>query len=144
MTELPGCDKPITSATEMTLWWAALLPTDVSPSMSMIWLDAAGRMVGRVLCVNGIPLAPSRVAVRALIDVHDAVVAREPAAQGHRALMLCRPGAPEVTEADDEWAEALDLELEDRTDGAWGLHLAAGGGLHVDLLDAAIALRGQS
>jgi hypothetical protein len=30
-------------------------------------------------------------------------------------------------EADDEWAEALDLHLEDPTDGAWSFHLAADG-----------------
>lgn len=116
-----------------------------------------GTLVGRVLCVTGVPLAPTRVVSRTLLDVHDAVVAKEPAAEGHVAFALCRPGAAEVTEGDDEWAEALDLDLEDRTDGAWSFHVAAGGcitpviegqgcrwrqrGLRLDLLDAALALR---
>jgi hypothetical protein len=30
-------------------------------------------------------------------------------------------------EADDEWTEALQCELDDRTNGAWSLHLAADG-----------------
>ena len=157
MTALPGCENPIGSTTEMTVWWAALLSADCSPSMSMMWLDRTGRMVGRVLCVTGVPLAPTRVVRRTLLDVHDAVVAKEPAAEGHLALALCRPGAAEISEADDDWAEALDLDLEDRTDGAWSFHLSAGGwitpvteaqrwtwrrrGLRGDLLDAAVDLR---
>lgn len=95
--------------------------------MSMMWLDRAGRMVGRVLCVTGVPVAPTLVASRTLLDIHDAVVAKEPSAEGHVALALCRPGPAEVTEGDDERAEAPDIDLEDRTDGAWSFHVAAGG-----------------
>jgi hypothetical protein len=158
MIALPGCENPIGSTTDMTLWWAAVLSADrADPSMSMMWLDRAGRMVGRMLCVTGVPLAPTRVVRRTLMDVHDAVVGKEPAAEGHVAFALCRPGAAEITQADDEWAEALDLDLEDQTDGAWSFHVAAGGwitpvteaqewrwrrrGRRLDLLDAALGLR---
>ena len=51
-------------------------------------------------------------------------------------MALCRPGRPEITEDDDEWAEALRSALDDgQIDGSWSLHLAAGG--HVESLVAA-------
>jgi hypothetical protein len=109
MSALPGCENPFGSTTEMTLWWAAVLPADLSdPSMSMMWLDPTGRMVGRVLCVTGVPLGPTRVFSWTLLDVHDAVVAKEPTTRGHLALALARQGAAEISEADEEWAASTD------------------------------------
>jgi hypothetical protein len=80
-----------------------------------------------VAALTGVPPAPTRVVRRALLDVYDTVVTKEPAAERHVALALCRPGATEISESDDEWTEALDLDLEVRTDGAWSFHLAADG-----------------
>jgi hypothetical protein len=128
MTSLPGCETPIRSAADLTLWWAAVLSVDASlPIMSMMWLDRLGRMQGRVLSLTGVPLTPDRVSIRALLDVHEAVVAKLSDAAGHLARTLSRPGNAHVSEADEEWTEALELELDDRLDGAWSLHLAAGG-----------------
>jgi hypothetical protein len=46
-------------------------------------------------------------------------------------MALCRPGQPEITEDDDEWAEELHAALDDQIDGSWSLHLAAAGGVRV-------------
>ncbi len=93
----------------------------------MMCLDRAGRMLGRVLSVTGVPLSPNSATVQALVNVYEAVVEREPEAAGHLALTLSRPGVADISDADDEWTEVLRLALDDRTDGAWTLHLAAGG-----------------
>ena len=121
----------------------------------MMWLDPTGRMCGRVLCITGVPLMPTGTVLRTLLDVHDTVVTKEPAAEGHLALALCRPGDAEISEADDEWTEALHDYLDDQLGGTWSLHLAAGDrltplaqpltwtfrrGLHLDLFQAAVDL----
>jgi len=63
-----------------------------------------------------------------LLQLHEAVTGDHLAGEGHLAMALCRPGAPAITEDDDEWAEALHDLLDDgRIDGTWSLHLAAGG-----------------
>lgn len=154
---LPGCETPILSTSELTLWWTALLATHRhEPSMSMLWLDRAGRMLGRVLCVTGVQQAPSRIAMAGLMNAHCAVVDRVGAAPGHLALALSRPGASDISEDDEKWAEALHLDLDDLTDESWSLHLATGGwvvplveplawrlrprGIRGQLLDAALAV----
>jgi hypothetical protein len=42
-------------------------------------------------------------------------------------MALCRPGAPRVLPDDHAWGEMFHDELDDRVDGLWSLHLAAGG-----------------
>jgi hypothetical protein len=43
-------------------------------------------------------------------------------------MALARPGQPEITGDDEEWAEALRATLDDgQIDGSWSLHLAAAG-----------------
>jgi hypothetical protein len=112
----------------MTLWWAAVLSSDhPEPSMSMMWLDRRGQMLGRVLCVTGVPLEPTHGAMRALQNVHDAVVGQGPEDVGHLALALSRSGVSETSEGDDEWADALHDHLDDLFDGTWSLHVVAGG-----------------
>ena len=121
-----------------------------------MWLDRRGRMQGPVLRVTGMPEAPAMTALRPLLDFHDGIVAREPEASGHLALLLCRDGDCSPSQADDEWAETLEVELEDRIDESWSFHVAAGGrvtpmtehaswrfrheGMGVDLFRAALAL----
>jgi hypothetical protein len=118
MPLIPGCETPIRSTTDVTLWWAAVLsPDNPTGSLSMMWLDRRGRMRGRILCVTGMPEAPQTGALRPLLNFHDRVVAAEPEAAGHLALLLSREGGSAPDETDEEWAEALELELDDRIDG---------------------------
>jgi hypothetical protein len=71
-----------------------------------------------------------------LRQVHDSILEEQLGGDGHLALALCRPGQPEFTEDDDEWAEALRSALDDgRIDSTWNLHLAAGGSV-VPLVEA--------
>lgn len=56
--------------------------------MSMMWLDPTGRMLGRVLCVTGVPLTPNRSALRGLLGVHDAIVVEAPETVCHLACAL--------------------------------------------------------
>lgn len=79
----------------------------------MMWLNRRGRMQGRVLHVTGVPQTPAMAALKPLLDFHDGIVAREPEASGHLALLLSRDGDCASSQADDEWAEILDLELGD-------------------------------
>jgi hypothetical protein len=155
---MPGCETPIRSTTDLTMWWTALLPRDTpTPSLSMMWLDRRGRMQGRVLHVTGMPEMPAMTALRPLLDAHDGIIAREPEASGHLAMLLSRDGDCAPSPADDEWAEIFEVELEDRIDESWSFHVAAGGrvtpvtehaswrfryvGMGVDLFSAALALK---
>ena len=127
MPLMPGCEIPIRSTADLTMWWAAPLPGDIPcPSLSMMWLDRRGRMQGRVLHITGMPDAPAVAALRPLLDFHDGIVAGEPEASGHLALLLSRDGDCAPSQCDDEWVELLELEPEDRIDELWSFHVAAG------------------
>jgi hypothetical protein len=81
-----------------------------------------------VVPVEDLPLVPEPALVMGLRQVHDSIVEEQLDGQGHLALALCRPGKPEITDEDDEWAEALRSAFADgQIDGTWSLHLAAGG-----------------
>lgn len=74
---------------------------------------------------HGDARGPTKSGAPALLDVHERVVAAEAETAGHLALLLSRTGGPALHETDEEWAEAPELELDGRTDGSWGLHVAA-------------------
>jgi hypothetical protein len=122
-------DVPIGTATELSVWWAEVLSEDnnLGRTLSILWLDPSGHRLGRTLCLTGIPPRPDQSAIRALLNVHDAVTEGAANAEGHVAVALSRPGEASITADDDEWAEALQTALGDRLEGTWSLHLAAGG-----------------
>ena len=130
MTKPPLADVPIRSADDLTHRWAGLLEPPIfgARSLWLTWLDDDGLMLPVVVPVDDIPAVPARTLLSGLLDLHTAVAEQHLAGDdGHLAMALCRPGRPEVTENDDEWAEALQLALGDRIDGTWSLHLAAAG-----------------
>jgi hypothetical protein len=129
-TTPPQADVPIRSADDLTDRWTTLLSPPVfgTRSLWLCWLGTDGRMLPVVVPVDDLPLAPEPALVMGLRQVHDSILEEQLGGEGHLALALCRPGEPEITEDDDEWAEALRSALDDgQIDGTWSLHLAAGG-----------------
>jgi hypothetical protein len=132
----PRADVPIRSADELTRRWAELLEPPIfgARSLWLSWLDDGGRMLPLVVPVDDVPRMPDRAMTSGLLHLHDAVAEEHLRGEGHLAMALCRPGQPEITEDDDEWAEELHAALDDQIDGTWSLHLAAAG--HVSVLVA--------
>jgi hypothetical protein len=129
-TTPPLADVPIRSADDLTRRWTTLLDPPVfgMRSLWLCWLTTDGRMLPVVVPVDDLPLVPEPAMVMGLRQVHDSILEEQLGGDGHLALALCRPGDPEITEDDDEWAEALRSALDDgQIDGSWSLHLAAGG-----------------
>jgi hypothetical protein len=73
------------------------------------------------------PRLPDHALLAGLLSVHEGISAERLGGGGHFALALCRPGRPEITADDDSWVDALSEVLDDRIEGSWSLHLAAGG-----------------
>ena len=129
-TTPPLADVPIRSADELTSRWTMLLDPPVfgAGSLWLSWFGDDGRMLPVVVPVDDIPLVPDPALLMGLQQVHDSIVEEHLHGEGHLAMALCRPGDPQITEDDDEWAEALRSMLDDgQIDGTWSLHLAAGG-----------------
>ena len=129
-TTPPLANVPIRSADDLTRRWTALLnpPVFGARTLWLSWLATDGRMLPVVVPVDDLPLVPEPALVMGLCQVHDSILEEQLGGDGHLALALCRPGEPEITEDDDEWAEALRSALDDgQIDGSWSLHLAAGG-----------------
>jgi len=124
-------DEPVRSADELTARWEAILEPPVfgARTLWLAWLDARGRMLPMLVPIEDIPLVPDVALLDGLRRVHEGI------AEAHLALVLSRPGRPEITGDDDEWAEGLRETLDDRIDGSWSLHLAAGGSV-VPLVEA--------
>jgi hypothetical protein len=130
MTTKPAlADVPIRSAADLTDRWGAVLDPPVfgARSLWLMWLDSGGRMLPVVIPVDDVPAVPDRAITSGLLALHDAVAEEHLRGEGHLALALCRPGRPEITEDDDEWAEELRAALDGVLDGTWSLHLAAAG-----------------
>jgi hypothetical protein len=138
MTTTPLADVPIRSADELTNRWMMLLnpPVFGARSLWLSWFSSDHRMLPVVVPMDDLPLVPEPALVMGLRQVHDSILEEQLGGDGHLALALCRPGQPEITEDDDEWAEALRSALDDgQIDGSWSLHLAAGGSV-VPLVEA--------
>jgi hypothetical protein len=135
MTKPPLADVPIHTAEELIDRWAGLLEPPIfgARSLWLTWLDD-GLMLPFVFPVDDIPLVPDHRTLFGLLTIHDGVVDAHIAGEPHLAMALCRPGRPEITEDDDEWAEALREILDDQIEGTWSLHVAAGGHV-VSLVD---------
>ncbi|TQN42047.1 hypothetical protein FHU33_1439 [Blastococcus colisei] len=137
-TTPPLADVPIRSADELTIRWTKLLnpPVFGARSLWLSWFGSDGRMLPVVVPVDDLPLLPEPGMLMGLRQVHDSIVDEQLGGDGHLALALCRPGGPQITEDDDEWAEALRSALDDgQIDGSWSLHLAADGSV-VPLVEA--------
>jgi hypothetical protein len=132
MTTPPRTDVPVRSAAGLTGRWATVLDPPVfgARSLWLMWLDGEGQMLPVVIPVDDLPLVPAPTLLAGLLSVHDGVSEEHLGGGGHFALALCRPGRPEITEDDDEWAEALRDALDDQIVGTWSLHLAAAGSVH--------------
>jgi hypothetical protein len=131
MTTTPSLAAvPIRSADDLTHRWTALLDplTFGARSLWLCWFGTDGCMLPVVVPVDDLPPTPDPALVMGLRQVHDAILEEHLGGDGLFAVALCRPGQPEITEDDDEWAEALRSALDDgQIDGSWSLHLAASG-----------------
>ena len=129
MTTLPRPEVPIRSAEELTRRFEQLLEPPVfgARSLWLTWMDPDGLMLPQVVPVDDVPLVPDRRLLDGLVQLHNGVAEDFFDGEGHLALALCRPGRPEPTGDDDEWAASLRAVLDGRIAGTWSLHLAAGG-----------------
>jgi hypothetical protein len=102
MSSTPRSSTPITSAAELSVWWAEVLSESDfdAPRLSMMWLDDRGRMLARVLSIDGVPPLPHRTVVQAVLQIHGAFAERPEAADCHLAYAFSRPG--DATVVDEE------------------------------------------
>ncbi len=128
MTKPPLADVPIRSADDLTRW-ARLLepPVFAARSLWLTWLDGGGLMLPMVMPVDDLPETPDGALLHGLLQLHDTVCGHLGDDEAHLAMALCRPGRPEVTPQDGEWAAFFQLDLDDAIEGTWSLHLAAAG-----------------
>ena len=130
MTKPPLADVPIRSAADLTARWTALLDPPIfgARSLWLSWIDTDGLMLPTVIPIDDVPeLTDGRLLV-GLRELHGAITESHLDGRAHLAMALCRPGSPEVTTTDYEWAHDFrGLFDEVHTDSTWSLHLAAGG-----------------
>jgi len=129
MTTPPLADVPIRSAEELTAHWTALLdpPTFGTRSLWLMWLRDDGLPLRAILPMDDLPRLPDNGMLFELLGLHEAVADEHLDGGGHLAMALCRPGRPEITSDDDAWVGLLSEVFDDRIEGSWSLHLAAGG-----------------
>ena len=129
MTKPPLADVPIRSAADLTSRWATVLDPPIfgARSLWLMWMGADGLMLPIIVPVDDVPEQFDHRMTSGLLHLSDVVTEEHLAGEGHLAMALCRPGRPEATEDDYEWAEDLRSDIDDQLDGTWSLHLAAGG-----------------
>jgi len=129
MTTPPLADVPIRSAEELTARWVTLLEPPVfgARSLWVTWLDHAGFMLRIVMPIDDLPKVPDHATLFGLLSLHEAIAEEHLDGGGHLAMALCRPGRSEITADDDAWVGLLSEVFDDRMEGSWSLHLAAGG-----------------
>ncbi|UOY01838.1 hypothetical protein [Blastococcus sp. PRF04-17] len=128
---------PVRTADDLTRRWTGLLDPPVfgARSLWLSWIGVDGLMSPIVIPVDGLPERPDAALLVNLRNVSEGVIDAHLDGSGHLAMALCRPGRPEITPSDDEWAEEFRAVFDDgRIDGTWSLHLAAGGSV-VPLVD---------
>lgn len=133
MPTTPRSSTPITSAAELSVWWAEVLSesgADVAGrQLCVMWLDPHGRMLARVLSLNGIGPLPHPTVLGAVLQIHAVFVEHAGAADYHLSFALSRPGGATILDEDRAWADALESALKDGPAGTWSLYVAAGGWL---------------
>jgi hypothetical protein len=130
MTPPQLASVPIRSADDLTARWTTVLDPPIfgARSLWVIWLDDDGLMLPIIVPVDDLPSRPDRELLSGLLQVASGVLDDQlPDDDGHIGFALCRPGPPEVSEDDDDWAEALRDAFDESIDGTWSLHLAAAG-----------------
>ena len=129
MTTPPLIDVPILTAEELTARWARMLEPPVfgAPALWAAWIARDGLMLPMVVPIEDLPRLPDNSLLSGLLELHEGVVGEYLGGAGHLALALCRPGRAEITADDDAWVGLLSEVLDDRIEGRWSLHLAAGG-----------------
>jgi prevent-host-death family protein len=87
----------ITSAAELSVWWAKVLSeSDVDARrLSMMWLDDQGRMLARVLSLDGVPPLPHPTLVQAVLQIHGVFAERPEVADCHLAFGSPGPEKPQ-------------------------------------------------
>ena len=127
MPSTPRSSTPITSAAELSVWWAEVLSeSDVDGRrLSMMWLDGQGRMLARVLSVEGVPPLPHPTVVQAVLQIHGVFAERPEAADCHLAFALSRPGEATIVAEDRASAGALEAAMQEHRAEAWSRHVAA-------------------
>jgi hypothetical protein len=129
MSRLRRSPVPITSAAELSLWWAEALSERTADvrSLSLFWLDSSGHRLGRVLTLSGAPLQPERAVMGLVRQLRQTIVNEGPLyVQAHTAIALSRPGPSSVGPDDAAWAEALQCAVGEDGLGTWSFHVAAG------------------
>jgi hypothetical protein len=130
MTKPPLADVPIRSAADLTNRWARLLEPPIfgARSLWLAWIGNDGLMLPVVVPIDDLPeLSDYRLLV-GLRELHGAITESHLDGKAHLAMALCRPGSPEETNMDYEWAHDFrGLFEEVHTGSTWSLHLAAGG-----------------
>lgn len=136
MTKPPLTDAPVRSAVALTDRWAAVLEPPVfgARSLWLTWLDD-GYQLPVLIPIDDIPRQPEPSTLANLARICSSVTEDHVVGSSHVAMALCRPGQPEITDADTAWADAL-REALSSIEGSWSLHLAAGGSV-VPMVDLA-------
>src|SRR3954469_5540251 len=131
MPSTPRSSTPITSAAELSVWWAEVLSeSDVGGRrLSMVWLDSQGPTLAQVLSVDGVPPLPHPTVIRAALQIHGVFAERPEAADCHLAFAFSRPGEATIVDEDRAWAGALEAAMQEHRAGSWSFHVAAGGWL---------------
>ena len=116
---------PISSAAELSVWWAEVLSEPDAPgrALSLQWLDPAGCRIGRVLSISGIAAQPDPKVIGFVRQLRDMMVS-ESDTPAHVALALSRSGRSSATRADREWATVLKTAFDADDQVSWSLHVA--------------------
>lgn len=131
MTTRPHPTVPVTSDTELTERWRALLQLDGPPSrrtLFLTWIRRDGSMVPLLVPVEDVPLEPDRMALGNLGTLHASVAETEDVDPGelHLALLLERRGPAGLSPDDHAWCSAVDALLRDRAGVDCSLHIGNG------------------
>ena len=97
-----GSPLPVILAVED---FESLVETAGARCLSLMWLDSRGRMVARVLSLDGIALRATPDVLAVVWQIHAVFVEHAEVSDGHLAFAISRPGEIETT--DDTWAVAL-------------------------------------
>src|SRR3954454_6717946 len=137
MTRAPELDAPIRTATDLQVVWQRLMGEDGfgRRSLWLVFLDKHSRLRPPIMPIDDLPVLPDGRVVatlaRAFTGLHSAGDFTS------MALLLSRPGPPEMTDADRSWARALRDAFAALS--PWPVHLATRGRVQVFAPDDLIA-----
>jgi hypothetical protein len=125
MSPVRRSSLPLTSAAELSFWWAEVLcePDAADRALSLLWLHSAGHRLGRVLSISGVAAQPDRRVIGFVRQLRDVMLENSGEA-AHLAIALTRSGRSSVTKTDHEWAALLRSTLDPDDEVTWSLHVA--------------------